>query len=194
MKKRNQQSCCFAELALRSLVVCVLKEDLSYQLTKMTRTQTSHSTYTHATSKPVSRKGDGWRREREREEELARRIKYSNKISREHSRGGMSVCIWRCAEQTNWDEYMNISASSSSDGISRNQWLPFTCTATWAALPLKESPHSPPPPPPPHPTPHTTYTHTHTLNKLLCNKRKAITSDNNAAPANPLWMKYPKEK
>lgn len=47
MKKRNQQSCCFAELALRSLVVCVLKEDLSYQLTKMTRTQTSHSTYTH---------------------------------------------------------------------------------------------------------------------------------------------------
>lgn len=27
------------------------------------------------------------------EEELARGMKYSNKISREHSRGGMSVCI-----------------------------------------------------------------------------------------------------
>lgn len=46
---------------------------------------TDFSQHLHTTSKPVSRKGDGWRREREREEELARRIKYSNKISREHS-------------------------------------------------------------------------------------------------------------
>lgn len=179
-----------------------MKEDLSYQLTEVTWTPTSHGTYTHAGSKLPAvwaekgkqRRVGGERGGIESEEELTRRVKYSNKISREHSRGAMSVCIWRCAEQTNWDEYMNISASSRSDGIGRNHWLPFTCTATWAALPLNKKvlmPHWYPPNPP-----HTcTHKHnTHSLNKLLCNKRKAITSDNNAVPANPLWMKYPKKK
>lgn len=35
-KNKNQQCCCFADLVLRSLVVSVLRGDLSYQLTKMT--------------------------------------------------------------------------------------------------------------------------------------------------------------
>lgn len=37
----------------------------------------------------------------ERDGGLAHRIKYSNKISMEHSRQGMSVCVWRCTERTN---------------------------------------------------------------------------------------------
>ncbi len=64
-ENKNQRCCCFAELALWSLVVCVLKGDLSYQLTEMTWTQTSHSTQTHTPSRRESRileeERDDWR-------------------------------------------------------------------------------------------------------------------------------------
>lgn len=66
-----------------SLAAGVRMEDLSHRLTR-TDSGTNFSRHVRTLAQlPSVRK----------EEELARGIKYSNKISREHSRGGMSVCI-----------------------------------------------------------------------------------------------------